>query len=55
MTSVLVARIGVRTSEFIRQTLGHEFTATTERYVNAVLELDRAATDVVAEGLEGED
>ena len=38
--------------ELIRQTLGHEYILTTERYVGAALELDRAATDVVADGLE---
>jgi site-specific recombinase XerD len=34
--------------ELIRQTLGHSNIATTERYVNSVLELDRAATDIWA-------
>ncbi|HVO42989.1 MAG TPA: tyrosine-type recombinase/integrase [Aggregatilineales bacterium] len=32
--------------ELIRQTLGHSNIATTERYVNSVLELDHAATDI---------
>lgn len=34
--------------ELIRQSLGHSSIATTERYVNSVLELDRAATDIWA-------
>ncbi len=34
--------------ELIRQALGHSNIATTERYVNSVLELDRAATDIWA-------
>lgn len=34
--------------ELIRQVLGHSNLATTERYINAVLELDRAATDIWA-------
>jgi integrase len=32
--------------ELIRQALGHSNIATTERYVNSVLELDNAATDI---------
>ncbi len=40
--------------ELIRQALGHSNIATTERYVNSVLELDRAATDIWANTL-GED
>jgi integrase/recombinase XerC len=40
--------------ELIRQTLGHSNIATTERYVNSVLELDRAATDIWANLLEEE-
>jgi integrase/recombinase XerD len=40
--------------ELIRQTLGHSNIATTERYVNSVLELDRAATDIWA-GTLGDD
>lgn len=41
--------------ELIRQALGHSNIATTERYVNSVLELDRAATDIWATMLdEGE-
>ncbi|MBX3063114.1 MAG: tyrosine-type recombinase/integrase [Anaerolineae bacterium] len=34
--------------ELIRQSLGHSSIATTERYVNSVLELDHAATDIWA-------
>lgn len=34
--------------ELIRQALGHSNIATTERYVNSVLELDKAATDIWA-------
>ncbi len=34
--------------ELIRQALGHSNIATTERYVNSVLELDHAATDIWA-------
>lgn len=44
--------------ELIRQSLGHSNIATTERYVNSVLELDHAATDIWADTLgpeEGED
>ncbi len=37
--------------ELIRQALGHSNIATTERYVNSVLELDRAATDIWANTL----
>ena len=40
--------------ELIRQTLGHSNIATTERYVNSVLELDEAATDLWA-GTLGDD
>jgi integrase len=40
--------------ELIRQSLGHSSIATTERYVNSVLELDRSATDIWA-NLLGED
>jgi site-specific recombinase XerD len=39
--------------ELIRQALGHSSIATTERYVNSVLQLDRAATDIWAASLEG--
>lgn len=39
--------------ELIRQALGHSSIATTERYVNSVLELDRAATDIWANMLDG--
>ena len=38
--------------ELIRQSLGHSSIATTERYVNSVLELDRAATDIWANSLQ---
>jgi site-specific recombinase XerD len=38
--------------ELIRQSLGHSSIATTERYVNSVLELDRAATDIWANALD---
>lgn len=38
--------------ELIRQSLGHSSIATTERYVNSVLELDRAATDIWANVLD---
>lgn len=41
--------------ELIRQSLGHSSIATTERYVNSVLELDRAATDIWANVLDRED
>jgi integrase/recombinase XerC len=42
--------------ELIRQALGHSNIATTERYVNSVLELDHAATDIWANVLdEGEE
>src|SRR5205807_10350949 len=41
--------------ELIRQSLGHSNIATTERYVNSVLELDRAATDIWANILDDED
>jgi integrase len=41
--------------ELIRQALGHSSIATTERYVNSVLELDRAATDIWANSLHEED
>ena len=37
--------------ELIRQSLGHSNIATTERYVNSVLELDHAATDIWANTL----
>src|SRR5258707_2531301 len=37
--------------ELIRQSLGHSNIATTERYVNSVLELDHAATDIWADTL----
>lgn len=40
--------------ELIRQSLGHSSIATTERYVNSVLELDRAATDIWANMLDEE-
>lgn len=40
--------------ELIRQTLGHESVQTTERYVNAMLDLDHAATDIWADGLDGD-
>ena len=40
--------------ELIRQALGHSNIATTERYVNSVLELDRAATDIWANVLDEE-
>lgn len=41
--------------ELIRQSLGHSNIATTERYVNSALELERAATDIWANLLdEGE-
>jgi site-specific recombinase XerD len=40
--------------ELIRQSLGHSSIATTERYVNSVLELDRAATDIWANVLDDE-
>jgi integrase len=40
--------------ELIRQALGHSNIATTERYVNSVLELDHAATDIWA-GTLGDD
>jgi integrase len=40
--------------ELIRQTLGHSNIATTERYVNSVLELDHAATDIWANLLDSE-
>ncbi|GAB4549995.1 MAG: tyrosine-type recombinase/integrase [Anaerolineae bacterium] len=40
--------------ELIRQALGHSSIATTERYVNSVLELDRAATDIWAGLLDDE-
>ena len=40
--------------ELIRQTLGHSNIATTERYVNSVLELDHAATDIWAGTLDEE-
>ncbi len=40
--------------ELIRQALGHSNIATTERYVNSVLELDRAATDIWANTLDGD-
>jgi integrase len=39
--------------ELIRQALGHSNIATTERYVNSVLELDEAATDLWADTLGG--
>ena len=39
----------------IRQALGHSNIATTERYVNSVLELDHAATDIWAGTLDDED
>jgi integrase/recombinase XerC len=38
--------------ELIRQALGHSSIATTERYVNSALELDRAATDIWANVLD---
>jgi site-specific recombinase XerD len=38
--------------ELIRQSLGHSSIATTERYVNSALELDRAATDIWANVLD---
>jgi len=38
--------------ELIRQALGHSTIATTERYVNSVLELDKSATDIWADALE---
>ncbi len=41
--------------ELIRQALGHSSIATTERYVNSVLELDRAATDIWAGTLDNEE
>lgn len=41
--------------ELIRQSLGHSNIATTERYVNSVLELDRAATDIWANSLDEDD
>jgi len=41
--------------ELIRQALGHSNIATTERYVNSVLELDHAATDIWAGTLGPED
>jgi integrase len=41
--------------ELIRQSLGHSNIATTERYVNSVLELDQAATDIWADTLGGKD
>ncbi|HLY26852.1 MAG TPA: site-specific integrase, partial [Aggregatilineales bacterium] len=41
--------------ELIRQSLGHSNIATTERYVNSVLELDRAATDIWAGTLSDEE
>jgi site-specific recombinase XerD len=41
--------------ELIRQALGHSSIATTERYVNSVLELDRAATDIWASLLKDDD
>jgi len=37
--------------ELIRQTLGHSSVETTERYVNATLELKHAAADIMVEGL----
>lgn len=37
--------------ELIRQSLGHSSIATTERYVNSVLELDQSATDIWATSL----
>jgi len=40
--------------ELIRQSLGHSNIATTERYVNSALELERAATDIWANLLEEE-
>ena len=40
--------------ELIRQALGHSNIATTERYVNSVLELDHAATDIWANILDEE-
>ncbi len=40
--------------ELIRQALGHSSIATTERYVNSALELDRAATDIWANTLDQE-
>jgi integrase len=41
--------------ELIRQSLGHSNIATTERYVNSVLELDHAATDIWADTLNDDD
>ena len=37
--------------ELIRQTLGHSSVESTERYINATLELKHAATDIMVEGL----
>lgn len=39
--------------ELVRQSLGHSNIATTERYVNSVLELNNAATDIWSEVLSG--
>lgn len=39
--------------ELIRQTLGHANVATTEKYINCRLELDRAATDIWVDGICG--
>ncbi len=41
--------------ELIRQSLGHSNIATTERYVNSVLELDRAATDIWANTIDDDE
>jgi site-specific recombinase XerD len=41
--------------ELIRQALGHSNIATTEHYVNSVLELDHAATDIWADVLDEEE
>jgi len=41
--------------ELIRQALGHSNIVTTERYVDAELELDHAATDIWAEAIGGHD
>lgn len=40
--------------ELIQQMLGHASVTTTERYVNATLKLDRAASDVLNEALQAE-
>ena len=41
--------------ELVRQTLGHAHIQMTEHYVNSKLQLDRTATDVLAEWLEKDD